>query len=84
MSRTRHATRTEIEGATRPTRRRAKTRLTKLGARRYWPEVARPLNAGNHWGSGFKGGKHLRRDQRDAKVIGRRLERRRLNRKTLS
>ena len=80
MSRTRHATRAQIENNTRPTRRRAKTRLTKLGDSHYWPHTDRPVNAGNHWGVGFNAGQRHRKEQRDAKIIGRRLERRRLNR----
>ena len=79
MSRTHHATRAEIEGKTLPTRHRAKTRLTKLGDH-YWPNTDRPLNAGNHWSYGFNAGQRHRKEQRQAKIIGRRLERRRLNR----
>ncbi len=80
MSRTRHATRAEIETNKRPTRRRAKTRLTKLGDQHYWPHTDRPLNAGNHWSYGFNAGQRRRKEQRQEKIIGRRLERRRLNR----
>jgi len=81
MSRTRHATRGEIANNTRPARRSAKTRLTKLGdSHYYWPNTDRPLNAGNHWSHGFNAGQRRRKKQRQEKIIGRRLERRRLNR----
>ena len=80
MSRTHHATHHEIENNTRPTRRRAKTRLTKLGDRHYWAPPDRPLNAGNHWSFGFNAGQRHRKEHRQEKILGRRLERRRLNR----
>ncbi|HSX22561.1 MAG TPA: hypothetical protein VLE97_07295 [Gaiellaceae bacterium] len=80
MSRTRHLTRYEAGANARPTRRRAKTRLTKLGDRTYWPNPDRPKNAGNDWGASNNAGQRRRKDQREQKVLGRRLERRRLNR----
>lgn len=80
MSRTQHLTRTERDNNLRPTRKRAKTRLTKLGDSHYWPNTDRPKNAGNQWRAGNNSGQRRRKDQRDAKIVGRRLERRRLNR----
>jgi hypothetical protein len=80
MSRTYHPTRAEIAHSTRATRRRAKTRLTKLGDSHYWPCPDRPKNAGNHWGRSNNAGQRRRKEARIAKVIGRRLDRRRLNR----
>lgn len=80
MSRTAHLTQTEAANNARPTRRRAKTRLTKLGDRSYWPNADRPKNAGNQWRHGYGAGKRRRKETREAKVLGRRLERRRLNR----
>ena len=80
MSRTSHLTSSQAEHNTRSTRRRAKTRLTKLGDRSYFPSTDRPKNDGNHWQGGFNAGQRHRKDQRQAKVLGRRLERRRLNR----
>lgn len=83
MSRTQHLTRYEADHNSRPTRKRAKTRLTKLGDRHCWPSTDRPRNAGNRWRPGFNAGQRHRKDQRDAKIIGRRLERRRLDRSLL-
>lgn len=80
MSRTRHLTRHEAADNSRATRRRAKTRLTKLGDRLYWPNSDRPKNAGNEWRAGNNSGQRHRKDQREQKILGRRLERRRLNR----
>lgn len=80
MSRTHHLTTTEFDSNTRSTRRRAKTRLTKHGDRAYWPSALRPKNEGNHWRPGFNQGQRNRKEARESKVIGRRLERRRLNR----
>ena len=79
MSRTQHLTRQESDNNSRPTRRRARTRLTKLGDRIYFGNSDRPKNAGNHWGS-TNAGQRRRREAHASKVIGRRLERRRLNR----
>jgi hypothetical protein len=83
VSRTRHLTRAEFADNSRPTRARAKTRLTKLklSAVWYWPNADRPKNAGNHYGHGFNAGQRRRKEVRVAKVIGRRLDRRRGNRK---
>lgn len=83
MSRTQHLTREESAGNTRPTRRHARTRLTKLGDRSYFPNSDRPKNGGNHWGHSNNAGQRRRKEARVAKVLGRRLERRRLNRSTL-
>lgn len=83
MSRTKHLTRAEAANKSRPTRRRAKTRLTKLGDRdyaHYRSSTDRPKNAGNQWRPGFNSGQRLRKDQRAAKILGRRLDRRRLDR----
>src|SRR5438552_1815314 len=80
MSRTHHPTQAELESNTRPTRRRAKTRLTKFGDRSYWPSGLRPKNIGNPWRFGYSQGQRSRKEARENKVIGRRLERRRLNR----
>jgi len=83
VSRTHHLTRAEFESHARPTRRRAKTRLTKLGDQSYFPNADRPKNDGNQWRHGFSAGQRHRKEQRRVKVIGRRLERRRLNRSVL-
>lgn len=80
MSRTQHLTRTEAENNSRATRQRAKTRLTKLGGQSYFSGGDRPKNAGNQWRAGYNAGQRRRKEQRDAKILGRRLERRRLNR----
>lgn len=80
MSRTQHLTSAEAANNARPTRQRAKTRLTKLGDRSYFPNTDRPKNAGNQWRAGYNAGQRRRKEQRDAKILGRRLERRRLNR----
>lgn len=80
MSRTRHLTRAEAENNSRATRRRAKTRLTQLGGQIYFPNSDRPKNAGNEWRYGYSAGQRRRKEQREQKVLGRRLERRRLNR----
>jgi len=80
VSRTQHLTQTEAANNARPTRRRAKTRLTKLGDRSYWPNADRPKNTGNQWRHGYGAGRRRRKETREAKVLGRRLERRRLNR----
>lgn len=80
MSRTRHLTRKESDDGSRPTRRRARTRLTKLGDLVYFPNSDRPKNDGNRWGRSNNVGQRRRREARVAKVIGRRLDRRRLNR----
>lgn len=80
MSRTRHLTRSEAANNTRATRQRAKTRLTKLGDRSYFPNDDRPKNAGNLWRFGYSAGQRHRKEQRQEKILGRRLERRRLNR----
>lgn len=80
MSRTHHLTRVEAANNTRVTRQHAKTRLTKLGDRSYFPNTDRPKNAGNQWRSGYNAGQRRRKEQRDEKILGRRLERRRLNR----
>lgn len=80
MSRTHHLTSREADDNSRATRRRAKTRLTKLGDRLYWPNADRPKNAGNAWRYGFSAGQRHRKEQSAQKVLERRLERRRLNR----
>ena len=80
MSRTRHLTRAECANNTRPTRRSAKTRLTKRGDLYYFPNTDRPKNAGNQWRAGYNAGQRRRKEAREAKVLGRRIERRRLNR----
>jgi hypothetical protein len=80
VSRTHHLTQAEADNNSRPTRRRAKTRLTKIGDRSYWPNTDRPKNTGNQWRYGYSAGQRHRKEVRDAKVLGRRLERRRLNR----
>lgn len=95
MSRTRHLTRDEQAASTpygrratkkkvRPRGRRAKTRLTKVDSG-YWPfEKPRPKNAGGPpKGFGGRAGKRARKDVAESKRIGRRLERRRLNRELL-
>jgi hypothetical protein len=83
MSRTKHLTRAEADNKSRPTRARAKTRLTKLGDRLYFGNSDRPKNEGNTWKFGYNSGKRHRKETRQAKVIGRRLERRRLDRSLL-
>lgn len=83
MSRTQHLTYAEAANNSRPTRQRAKTRLTKLGDRSYWPSGIRPKNAGNQWRPGYSQGQRSRKEARQAKVIGRRLDRRRLDRSLL-
>ena len=80
MSRTHHLTLAEAASNSRATRHRAKTRLTKLGDRSYFQSADRPKNAGNQWRPGHAAGQRRRKDQRQAKVLGRRIERRRLNR----
>jgi hypothetical protein len=84
MSRTRHLTQRERAENSRATRRRAKTRLTKLakldGMAFYFGNTDRPKNAGNNYGTGFNAGQRRRKEARIEKVLGRRLERRRLNR----
>lgn len=80
MSRTHHLTRAEVTSNSRATRRRAKTRLTKISGRSYFPVTDRPKNAGNQWHPGHNAGQRRRKEQREGKVIGRRLARRRLNR----
>lgn len=79
MSRTHHLTRGEM----RPTRARAKTRLTnplKTGGQTYFSdETNRPRNAGNHWMAGNNRGQRSRKEQRLDKIFGKRRERRRLN-----
>ena len=82
MSRTKHLTRAEVNAKSRPTRRRAKSRLTKSGKTTmyYWPCVDRPKNDGNQWRPGFSAGQRRRKEQREDKILGRRLERRRRNR----
>jgi hypothetical protein len=80
LSRTQHLTRKEFADNSRPTRARARTRLTKLGDRSYFPTTDRPVNAGNQWCGGYNAGQRRREEARRTKVIGRRLERRRLNR----
>lgn len=79
MSRTRHLTRAEADNNTRPTRRHAQTRLTKLGGWAH-PNEDRPKNAGNRWRYGYDRGRRHRKHVRLNKVIGRRIDRRRLNR----
>lgn len=79
MSRTRHLTRAEADSNSRATRRRAKTRLTTRGDL-YLPGGDRPKNAGNQWRSGHHAGQRRREEHRKAKVLGRRLDRRRQNR----
>ena len=84
MSRTRHLTRAESTANSRPTRHRAKTRLTKLGGLAfYFPNTDRPKNAGNVWRPGYNTGQRRRKEAAQAKVIGRRLERRRVDRSLL-
>jgi len=85
MSRTKHLTRAEADASSRPTRKRAKSRLTKHAhvANWYEPNQDRPANRGNKWRAGNNAGQRRRKVQREAKVIGRRLERRRLNRELL-
>jgi hypothetical protein len=84
MSRTRHLTHAELWENSRPTRARAKTRLTKLHQWYwYWPNTDRPKNAGNHYGVGFHAGQRRRKEARVAKILGRRLDRRRRNREGL-
>jgi hypothetical protein len=80
MSRTHHLTRVEFADNSRPTRHRAKTRLTKRAPAWSWPNNDRPKNAGNHYGLGFNAGQRRRKEARVAKVLGRRLDRRRRNR----
>jgi len=84
MSRTHHLTQRERDENSRATRRRAKTRLTKLGKLKgfafYFGNTDRPQNAGNNYGVGFNAGQRRRNEARVEKVIGRRLERRRLKR----
>lgn len=82
MSRTKHLTRAEVTNKSRPTRRRAKSRLTKSGETTsyYWLNSDRPKNAGNQWRPGKHGGQRHRKEQREDKILGRRLERRRQNR----
>lgn len=80
MSRTHHLTASEADNNSRPTRQRAKTRLTKLGDWLYWPNADRPKNEGNQWRYGFSSGQRHRKEHREQKILGRRLERRRLNR----
>lgn len=80
MSRTRHLTQTESDHNSRSTRQHAKTRLTKLGGRAYWPSGSRPKNIGNPWRYGYSQARRSRKEASANKVIGRRLERRRLNR----
>lgn len=97
MSRTRHLTRKEQEasaswgarsqkhvGPVRERGRRAKTRLTKVDAG-YWPlEKPRPKNkGGSPKGFGGRAGKRARKEIAESKRLGRRLERRRLNRELL-
>jgi hypothetical protein len=82
MSRTRHLTYVEFVNHLRDAkRRRAPSRLTKEKyGEWYWPNCDRPKNAGNHWGRSNNAGQRRRKEARVAKVLGRRLERRRLNR----
>lgn len=84
MSRTHHLTQAEASDNSRATRRRARTRLTKLGGQWYVPSTDRPKNAGNQWRPGHNAGQRHRKEQRHAKVLGRRLARRRRNREELS
>lgn len=83
MSRTKHLTQAQADNNSRPTRARAKSRLTKLGDRLYFGNTDRPKNEGNAWRPGYNAGKRHRKEARQAKVIGRRLERRRLDRSLL-
>ena len=86
MSRTRHLTRAEFCGdRIRATRRRAKTRLTKVVSDYYHPNVDRPVNGGA-WpgGIGFNAGQRRRRDAREDKRLGRRRDRRRRERELLA
>lgn len=86
MSRTQHLTRAEFTGARiRPTRRRARTRLTKVAPDYYHPNVDRPVNGGA-WpgGIGFNAGQRRRREAREAKRFGRRRDRRRRERELLT
>lgn len=80
MSRTRHLTQADAQSSARATRRRARTRLTKLGGLTHLPSTDRPKNAGNHWRPGYNAGQRRRKERQQAKIVGRRLERRRLNR----
>lgn len=80
MSRTKHLTQAEFAANSRPTRRRAKTRLTKEKREWHWPNSDRPKNAGNNYGLNNNAGQRRRKEARVAKVIGRRLERRRRSR----
>jgi len=85
VSRTRHLTRAEFVGdVLRPRRRRAPTRLTKIWPAYRHPNVDRPRNNGA-WpgGIGFNAGQRRRREAREDKLLGRRRERRRLNREVL-
>jgi hypothetical protein len=68
MRRTNHLTQADAANNLRPTRARAKTRLTKLGDRLYFGNTDRPKNDGNAWRPGYNAG---------------RLERRRLDRSLL-